>query len=301
MMLGRLITPIVAIVTVALVSAGAVVLVASNAVLASTTPTTSDCATESAVPDPTNNPGLVYDCEALLASRDTLAAPDALQGIAPTATITPIETTTPTLTPVPPATPGGDTTKAQPGGLFSEVDGDPPPSIGVDTLDSRLVDIDFGQLDTVIETPVGPKDPITGEPPIPQTLVLNLFDYVVFTGIVEHVEPTASGHALWGGLDGVELGTMTMVVNGSVVVGTVRTPSAVYTIRTAGGVYVRPADRRVVSAAVGRAANWGLISWTRHPTASSPTSARYQRSGRHVNANLDSHPSADVILETGSC
>ena len=69
--------------------------------------------------------------------------------------------------------------------------------------------------------------------------MLNLFDDVVFTGIVEHVEPTASGHALWGRLDGVELGTMTMVVNGSVVVGTVRTLDAAYSIRTAGdGTYV---------------------------------------------------------------
>ena len=69
--------------------------------------------------------------------------------------------------------------------------------------------------------------------------MLNLFDDVVFTGIVEHVEPTASGHALWGRLDGVELGTMTMVVNGSIVVGTVRTLEAVYSIRTAGdGTYV---------------------------------------------------------------
>ena len=69
--------------------------------------------------------------------------------------------------------------------------------------------------------------------------MLNLFDDVVFTGIVEHVEPTSSGYSLWGRLDGVELGTMTLVVNGSVVAGTVRTPEAVYTIRTAGaGAYV---------------------------------------------------------------
>ena len=33
----------------------------------------SDCSTGSAVPDAANNPGLVSDCEALLASRDTLA------------------------------------------------------------------------------------------------------------------------------------------------------------------------------------------------------------------------------------
>ena len=35
--------------------------------------TTPTCSSGTAVPDPTNNPGLVSDCEALLASRDTLA------------------------------------------------------------------------------------------------------------------------------------------------------------------------------------------------------------------------------------
>ena len=54
--------------------------------------------------------------------------------------------------------------------------------------------------------------------------MLNLFDDVVFTGVVEHVEPTSSGHSLWGSLEGVDLGTMTLVVNGSVVAGSWRTP-----------------------------------------------------------------------------
>ena len=90
---------------------------------------------------------------------------------------------------------------------------------------------------------VDPKDPATGKPSTPQTLVLNLFDDVVLTGIVDAsdkpVEPTSSGYALWGSLDGVELGTMTLVVNGKIVVGTVRTLEAVYSIRTAGdGKYV---------------------------------------------------------------
>ena len=124
---------------------------------------------------------------------------------------------------------------ATPGGLFSEVEGEPPPSPDIETLASRLVEIDFRQLTRVIEPQVGPKDPAAGQTAAPQTLVLNLFGDVVFTGIVEHVEPTSSGHALWGRLDRVELGTMTLVVNGSVVAGTVRTPDAAYTIRTAGG------------------------------------------------------------------
>ena len=170
-----------------------------------------------------------------LAGVFTPHSPVAAQGIAPTATATPTATSPPNPTPVPTARSDGANNEAQPGGLFHELDGNPPPSIGVDTLASRLVGIDFGQLSQVVDAPVSPKDPVTGKPTKPQTLALNLFDDVVFTGLVEHIEPTSSGHALWGGLEGVELGTMTLVVNGSVVVGTVRTPDAVYTIRTAGG------------------------------------------------------------------
>ena len=169
----------------------------------------------------------------------TLHVPVAAQGISPTATTTPALTSAPIPAPVSTAPPDATDDGSQPDGLFYEVDGEPPPSIGVDTLASRLVGIDLGQLAQVIESPFSPKDPVTGKPTKPQTLALNLFDDVVLTGIVEHVEPTASGHALWGGLEGVELGTMTLVVNGSVVVGTVRTPDAVYTIRTAAaGAYV---------------------------------------------------------------
>ena len=156
---------------------------------------------------------------------------------------------------MPTAPSDGDAGEAQPGGLFSEGEGDPPPSPDVETLASRLVGIDFGQLARVTKPPDAPKTRAAGKPQTPQTLVLNLFDDVVFTGIVEHVEPTSSGRVLWGRLDGVELGTMTLVVNGSVVAGTVRTPDAVYTIRTAGERRVRhPADRRVLAATVGRAA-----------------------------------------------
>ena len=179
-----------------------------------------------------------------LASPFNLHAPAATEGTVPTPTVTPTvtATATPNSTPASPAdraTSDEGDTQAQSAGLFSKVEGEPPPSTDVETLASRLVDIDFGQLAQVIESPAGPKDPPVGEPATPQTLVLNLFDDVVFTGIVEHVEPTASGHALWGRLDGVELGTMTMVVNGSVVAGTVRTLDAAYSIRTAGdGTYV---------------------------------------------------------------
>ena len=172
----------------------------------------------------------------LLIARASLSnppTPAAAQGTVPTATATPDPTVVPT------APSDVHDAQDQLGGLFSQIEGDPPPSSDVETLASRLVGIDFGRLANAIESPVGPKDLVTGIPQTPHKLVLNLFDDVVFTGLVEHVEPTSSGHALWGGLEGVKLGTMTLVVNGSVVVGTVRTPDAVYTIRTAaGGAYV---------------------------------------------------------------
>ncbi len=178
----------------------------------------------------------------VLASPFNLHAPAAAEGRDPTATVTPKDTSTPTSTPepaVPTAPSDAETDEAQSAVLFSKVEGEPPPSSDFETIASRLVGIDFGQLAEVTNPPIDPKDSVTGTPPTPQTLVLNLFDDVVFTSIVEHVEPTASGHALWGSIDGVELGAMTLVVNGKVVVGTVRTLDAVYSIRTAGdGAYV---------------------------------------------------------------
>ena len=168
-----------------------------------------------------------------IAGAFTPHGPVAAQGIAPTPTATSVST-------VPTAPSDEATGEALAAGLFSEVDGDAPSDTGGTTLASRLVGIDFRQLSQVTKSLVGTRDSATVQSLTPQTLVLNLFDDVTFTGIVEHAEPTSSGYTLWGGLEGVELGTMTLVVSGSVVVGTVRTPDAVYTIRTAG------ADKYVV-------------------------------------------------------
>ena len=66
-------------------------------------------------------------------------------------------------------------------------------------------------------------------------LTLNLFDDVVLTGIIERRTPTFSGgFALSGRLTGVAEGTVTLVVNGNVVAGTVRVPGASYRIRPDG-------------------------------------------------------------------
>ena len=67
-------------------------------------------------------------------------------------------------------------------------------------------------------------------------LRLNLFDDLVLTGIIERRTPTFSGgYALSGRLGGVPAGTVTLVVNGNVVAGTVRFPGATYRIHPAGG------------------------------------------------------------------
>ena len=67
------------------------------------------------------------------------------------------------------------------------------------------------------------------------SLHLNLFDDVSVTVIVEWTEPTFSGgYSLSGSLLGDSLGSMTLVVNGNRVVGSVETRGQTYRIRSAG-------------------------------------------------------------------
>ena len=119
---------------------------------------------------------------------------------------------------------------AQGGGLFlpAETPGAADPAPGVTVLRSRVVRIDFGAL-AAARLDV---ERVTSSP----TLTLNLFDEVVFSGIVERTAPTLSGgYVLSGRLDDVALGTFTLVVNGEMVAGTVLTPQATYRIRSSGG------------------------------------------------------------------
>ncbi len=69
----------------------------------------------------------------------------------------------------------------------------------------------------------------------PARLTLNLFDDVLFEGIVERRAPTFSGgYALSGQIVEDPTGTVTLVVNGETVAGTVRTVFGTYRIRSAG-------------------------------------------------------------------
>ena len=65
-------------------------------------------------------------------------------------------------------------------------------------------------------------------------LRLNLFDDVVLHSAVARTGPTSAGYWLSGRIDGSPLGSMTLVVNGDVVVGAVRVPGAAYAIRSVG-------------------------------------------------------------------
>ena len=137
--------------------------------------------------------------------------------------------------------------ESQAADLFTPVD-EPPPSGPLDdiTLRSRVVTIDLGQLDhaqAAVADPPGqptqtrdtsPRTDKRSTAPAPgTTLTLNLFDDTVVTGLVEWTEPTFSGgYAVSGRLVEEPFGTMTLVVNGETVAGTVRLLGETYRIRS---------------------------------------------------------------------
>ena len=70
----------------------------------------------------------------------------------------------------------------------------------------------------------------------PAALTLNLFDDVEHEGLIDWTAPTFSGgYSISGRLADDPLGTVTLVVNGDVVAGTVRTLGGTYRIRSVGG------------------------------------------------------------------
>ncbi|MYC82425.1 MAG: hypothetical protein F4X19_10095, partial [Acidobacteria bacterium] len=90
------------------------------------------------------------------------------------------------------------------------------------TLRQRQVMVDYGRLARLQNG---------GSP----ALRLNLFEDVELLGLMERRTPTYSGgYALSGRLAGMAGGSVTLVVNGSVVAGTVRLPGATFSIRAAG-------------------------------------------------------------------
>ena len=117
--------------------------------------------------------------------------------------------------------------------------------MAAETLRSRVVRIDFGPLRRAHEVVAGqpartqedyrrivPERDALG----PGTrLTVNLFDDVVRTAVVDRTAPALSGgYSLRGRIVGDPLGTLTMVVDGDALVGTIRLAGGVYYIRPAG-------------------------------------------------------------------
>ena len=143
---------------------------------------------------------------------------------------------------------------AQPRGLFSAVPDDAPQPLSPASLDAttvrrRLVTIDLGRLrraqvsaaeSSRLEArskSLAPLHPRRAAAAVSDTtLPLNLFEDVSFTGIVERTAATFSGgYSISGRLLDDSLSTLTLVVNGETVAGTVRTLGGTYRIRSVGG------------------------------------------------------------------
>ena len=94
-----------------------------------------------------------------------------------------------------------------------------------DALRQRLVGIDFAGLE---------ETRAQAESLAPGNLRLNLFDDAVFEAVITDTGPTSAGSWLTGHLVGQELASLSLVVNGDLVVGTVRAPGGSYAIRWVG-------------------------------------------------------------------
>ena len=144
--------------------------------------------------------------------------------------------------------------EAQRSGLFSAVDRaaeqlDTPAATLLDdtTLRHRVMTMDLEMLRRA-QSAALPRLPVRtravspssdgrdAAPASEATLTLNLFEDVVLTGIVERTAPTFSGgYSISGRLVEEPLGTLTVVVNGETVAGSVRTLGGTYQIHSVGG------------------------------------------------------------------
>ena len=138
------------------------------------------------------------------------------------------------------------TPEGQAADLFTSVTEPPPSSLPADdlTLRRRVVTMDLEQVQRAQAVAAASGQPVAAQaaagsaasvsnPGVP--LTLNLFEDVVVTAIVNRTAPTLSGgYAVSGRLVDEPLGSLTLVVNGETVAGTVRRGGETYHIRSAG-------------------------------------------------------------------
>ena len=119
------------------------------------------------------------------------------------------------------------------GELFQTVPGEE------DSDTRRVVHMNFQQLEPVAaiaredQEHTGwddsPINVAAGEEP---KIQISLVRDVRFTAVINTVQHTKSGYGMSGNLEGTQFGTMSMVVNGDIVAGTVQSREALYEIRT---------------------------------------------------------------------
>ncbi len=103
-----------------------------------------------------------------------------------------------------------------------------------ETLRHRRMQVDFAAL-AEVRAALG-----DGESP---TMGVNLFENLRLEAVDLRTAPTATGYSLAASLRNIPHGTLTLVVNGEIVTGVVRTPLATYTIDSSGAVcHIRQVD-----------------------------------------------------------
>ena len=128
----------------------------------------------------------------------------------------------------PPARPAVDDSEAK---LRTTAD---VPNWGGETLRHRRMRVDFAALDEVREALADGESPTIG---------VNLFEDVRFEAVDLRTAATARGYSIAASLRNIPHGTLTLVVNGEFVTGTVRTPLATFAIDSSGGsVHIRKVD-----------------------------------------------------------
>ena len=114
--------------------------------------------------------------------------------------------------------------QAPPPGVFSEIQSAivprTAPALEPATMRSRVVQVDTQK--------------ITAARRGREVLKLNLFDDAVVEVRIKHVRPTRTGYFISGTPKGMDWGEIRLVVNGSVMVGTVETSEGKFTIRSGG-------------------------------------------------------------------
>ena len=109
------------------------------------------------------------------------------------------------------------------------------PTRGGETVRHREARLDFARLAAVKQNLESGR---------PASLDLNLFGDVSFKAVDLRIAPTSSGgYSLSGRLEGVLFGSAVLVVNGDIVVGSIRAATGTYTIDAKGGVcHIRKVD-----------------------------------------------------------